>query len=91
MSSSTLAIRKNKVLAHIAMSEDEVFIAQIEKMLLHSMDERLVKVNQGIRKGVTIEQMKIEQNYKATCYAEVQALARAVDVQESIEELIAAI
>ena len=91
MSSSTLEIRKNKVLAHIAMSEDEDFIAQIEKILFHTIDERLVKVNRNIRKGVTIEQMKREQNYKTISYTEVKALARAVEVQESIEELIVAI
>ena len=93
MAAIPLSIRKNKLLSELALIESEGIIAQIEEIVAKEADTRskLYKLNKGIRKGVTLEQMKTEQNYKGTSYAIIQTLAREMDLQEPIEELIAMI
>ena len=93
MTAIPLSIRKNKLLSELALIESEGIIAQIEEIVAKEADTRskLDKLNKGIRKGVTLEQMKTEQNYKGTSYAIIQTFAREMDLQEPIEELIAMI
>ena len=93
MAAIPLSIRKNKLLSELALIESEGVIAQIEEIVAKEADTRskLDKISRGIRKGVTLEQMKTEQNYKGTSYAKIQTLAREMDLQEPIEELIAMI
>ena len=38
---------------------------------------------------MTIDELKAAQNYQAPTYEQVKACARAVEVEETIEELIA--
>jgi hypothetical protein len=87
MSAVSLAIRKNKLLSELALIENEGIIAKIESIVAN--ENRLDRIKKGIRKGVTLEQMKSEQRYKGTSFAKIQALAQEMDLQESIEELLA--
>ena len=91
MAAVALAIRKNKLLAEIALTENETFIARIEAFLAEEQfaKERLSKISRGVRKSMTIDELKAAQNYQAPTYEQVKARARAVKVEETIEELIA--
>jgi hypothetical protein len=84
MAAVALTIRKNKLLAEIAMSESEGVIAQIEEILAREAgtDNKLAKVNKGIRKSVTIEDMKKEQHYQGASYEKIKEIASAMDIQE---------
>jgi hypothetical protein len=87
---TALSIRKNKLFSVLALIEDEGIIAKIETIVAKeiTVNNRLDKINKGIRKGVSLEQMKSEQNYKGTSYAKIQALAQQLDLQEPIESLL---
>ena len=93
MTAIPLSIRKNKLLSELALIESEGIIAQIEEIVAKEAGTRskLDKISRDIRKGVTLEQMKTEQNYKGTSYGKIQAFAQEMDLQEPIEKLIAMI
>ncbi len=94
MTAKALEIRKNKLLSKIALSESEGVIAQIEEILAKEagVDNRLqLIINKGIQKSISLEQMKLAQNYKGTSYAKIKGITEAMDIREPIEELIAMI
>jgi hypothetical protein len=93
MTATALTLRKNKLLTDIALSESEGVIAQIEEILAKEAanNQKIRKINTGIRKAVTLEQMKKAQNYQGTSYQKINEIATAMDIEESVDELIAMI
>ena len=71
-------------------TEEEKKLTPVEKMLNRmDPDDPIRKSYKPIRKGVTLEDIMREQNYKKIDWDEMNARAKALDIQEPLEVLLA--
>ncbi|MCC6724638.1 MAG: hypothetical protein IT258_09015 [Saprospiraceae bacterium] len=89
----TLEARKYKLISQITSLKDEAEIARLEVVFknLTAGDELLRKLAKPMRKHLKVEELVKEQGFKGVDRKKFDALIAAIDVQEPIEELLAAI
>ena len=89
----TLEARKYKLISQITSLKDEAEIARLEVVFknLTAGDELLRKLAKPMRKHLKVEELVKEQGFKGVDRRKFDALIAAIDVQEPIEELLAAI
>ncbi len=60
------------------------------EMLLKTLppNDPLRRVIKPIRKGISLQQILTEQNYKGTNWAKIDEIAEKMDIQEPLEELL---
>ncbi|MBK8562307.1 MAG: hypothetical protein IPN76_02925 [Saprospiraceae bacterium] len=89
----TLEARKYKLISQITSLKDEAQIARLEVVFknLTAGDALLQKLAKPMRKHLSIEELVKEQGFKGVDRKKFDALIAKIDVQEPIEELIAAI
>lgn len=86
-----LDTRKYKLIQEIIKIEEESSIAKIENQVKAIEEENNIwqTVIKPMRKTISLQQMKQEQNYKPLDAKTFFELAEKVGVEESIEELLA--
>jgi hypothetical protein len=89
----TLEARKYKLISQITSLKDEAEIARLEVVFknLTAGDELLQKLAKPMRKHLKVEELVKEQGFKGVDRKKFDALIAKIDVQEPIEELLAAI
>ena len=89
----TLEARKYKLISQITSLRDEAEIALLEVVFknLTTGDALLQKLAKPMRKRLNIEALIKEQGFKGVDRKKFDALVAEIDVQEPIEELLAAI
>lgn len=89
----TLEARKYKLISQITSLKDEAEIARLEVVFknLTTGDELLRKLAKPMRKHLKVEELVKEQGFKGVDRKKFDALIAAIDIQEPIEELLAAI
>ena len=82
--------RKQQLIQDILKLEKEEDVSKIEAQVkeIQSSDDFISKIK-PTRKGVTIEQLIKEQDYKPIKREEFFAKAKALDIQEPLEDLLA--
>lgn len=83
--------RKYKLIQEIINMDDEVSIAKIEDQIeaIQKEDNIWHAAIKPMRKTITLAEMKVEQNYIPIDEETFFKLAKEVEVEESIEELLA--
>ncbi len=83
--------RKYKLIQKIINIDDEISIAKIEDQIeaMQKEDNIWQAAIKPMRKTITLAEMKVEQNYIPIDEATFFELAKQVEVEESIEELLA--
>ena len=88
----SLSERKYRLITQLTQVYDEKKLATLEALLTDTApDELLVKVAKPMRKTVTVEELAREQNYKGTSPEKLAEIAQRLDIQETYEELLAAL
>ncbi len=88
----SLSERKYRLITQLTQVYDEKKLATLEAPLTDTApDELLVKVAKPMRKTVTVEELAREQNYKGTSPEKLAEIAQRLDIQETYEELLAAL
>jgi hypothetical protein len=83
--------RKYKLIQEIINMDDEVSIAKIEDQIeaIQKEDNIWHAVIKPMRRTITLAEMKVEQNYIPIDEETFFKLAEKVEIEESIEELLA--
>ncbi len=88
----SLSERKYRLITQLTQVYDEKKLATLEAFLTDTgPDELLTKVAKPMRKTVTIEELAREQNYKGIEPDEFQRIVERLDIQEPLDELLAAL
>ena len=90
----TLESRKLDVIRLVMEVQNEEVLSKFEDEVLKIKDNHTLKPNivdaiKPVRKNVTLEQLKQEQNYQPVSYQEFRQLADKIEIEEPIEELLA--
>jgi len=81
--------RKVKLIQEIAAINSELEIDELEKAVeLLKLKSKHGNVFKGIRKNISVEELKKEQNYTGIDRAEFDELVEELDIQEPFEELL---
>ncbi len=91
--SNNLELRKYHLISLIIALQDEDSLAALEAYLgqkdtLNTSDLLLTKLAKPMRKTISVEELVKEQGYKSPSFESVRKLAREIDIQEPIEELL---
>jgi len=81
--------RKAKLIQEITAINSELEIDELEKTLnLLKLKAKHGRIFNPVRKTITVEELKKEQNYQGIDRAEFDKLVEELDIQESFEELL---
>ena len=85
--------KKLQLIKRIAETDDQALIDQIARMINTTGQEpaMLNKLNKPIEKNFDLEKIKREQNFRPIERTELDRLIQEADIQESIEDLLAAL
>lgn len=88
---SSIAERKYHLIQLISSIEDERTLAQMQEELeeIQRRENLLAKITKPMKKTLDVEEMKREQNWKPVDMEEWHRLAKELDIQEPIEQLLA--
>jgi hypothetical protein len=91
--SNNLELRKYHLISLIIALQDEDSLAALEAYLaqkdtLNTNDLLLTKLAKPMRKTISVEELVKEQDYKSPSFESVRKLAREIDIQEPIEDLL---
>ncbi|MEZ4887563.1 MAG: hypothetical protein R3E32_22715 [Chitinophagales bacterium] len=93
---NTLQVRKMNIIEIIMGIDNDEALAKIEnqaikvkQQITHKNKLNVFDAVKPIRSNVSLEQIMSEQNYKPISYKEFRKLADKLELEESIEELLA--
>ena len=91
--SNNLELRKYHLISLIIALQDEDSLSALEaylsqKSILNTSDLLLTKLAKPMRKTISVEELVKEQDYKSPSLESIRKLAREIDIQEPIEELL---
>ena len=81
--------RKIKLIQEIALIRSEIEIYELEKTLkLLKLKSKHGNIFKELRRTISVEDLKKEQDYKGIDRAEFDKLVEELDIQEPLEELL---
>ena len=85
---TNIETRKYKLIEQIMKLDNDFAISKLEEQLKKLENEKFWKAVKPMRKNITVEQLKKEQNYKPISKEEFYKKAAELNITEPLDELL---